>query len=62
MGRVTPNVLHTFITTKGCKCDGQKCFEVLIRKHKMGDEVRYWCSNMRGYFDPFNSKCPKGRK
>lgn len=60
MGRVTPPIRHTFKTTRGLPCDGKPCFEVLIRKKRMGDEVRYWCDVMHGYFDPFHSKCPKG--
>ena len=60
MARVTPPIRHTFKTTQGLPCDGRKCFEVLIRKKRMGDEVRYWCDAMHGYFDPFHPKCPKG--
>lgn len=53
------NVLHTFETTNGCRCDGKRCFEVLIRKHRKGNEVRYWCDELRGYFDPFTVVCPR---
>ena len=62
MGRVTPPIRHTFKTTEGCFCDGQRCFEVLITKRKRGEEVRYWCDELHGYFDPFNVECPGKEK
>ena len=44
--------IHHSEATKDCFCDGKPCFEVLIRKRKRGEEVRYWCDAMRSYFDP----------
>lgn len=50
--RVTPPVLHSCDESKGFKCDGKRCFEVLKRKHRFYVETRYWCDDARGYFDP----------
>ena len=54
--------LHHSEKTKNLQCDGMRCFEVHIRKHKRGDEIKYWCCPKRGYFDPFTLKqCEKWR-
>ena len=49
-----PQALHTFTSSKKCRCDGKGCFEVVIRKHRLGEEIKYWCNVKRGYFNPFN--------
>ena len=59
-GRKTPPVLHTCDESKGFKCDGKRCFEVLMRKHRFSVETRFWCDVKRGYFDPASvSQCER---
>lgn len=59
---VKPQVKHTSERTKCLKCDGMPCFEVLIRRRKIGDQEKYWCDVKRGYFDPASvDSCEKWR-
>ena len=44
--------------TKGTKCDGCPCFEVLQRKTHGGITERYWCNALHGRIDPWDCKCP----
>lgn len=50
--RVTPPIRHSSPATKKYKCDGMKCFEVLIRRKRFDYEERYWCDEIHGYFEP----------
>lgn len=50
---------HTSPNTKGTNCDGQPCFEVLVRRHRHVDAERYWCGYLHTYFDPEGFECPK---
>ena len=50
--RLRQTVKHTSPNTKHLRCDGMRCFEVLIRRRKIGTQERYWCDVRRGYFDP----------
>ena len=56
------NIIHSSRNTKGLYCDGKPCFEVLLRRRRMGDEERYYCDVRHCYIDPhdFNEgNCPR---
>ena len=52
-------VNNTSEETQDTDCDGQSCFEVLVRKYHHKTEVRYWCNRLRCYFDPHSVDCPR---
>lgn len=52
-------IRHTSQKTKGLECDGQPCFEVLVRKTRRSESERYWCGQLHGYFDPRDVDCPR---
>ena len=55
-------LVHTSEKTKGFYCDGQGCFEVLVRRKHHREIECYWCGQIHGYFDPKDmteKDCPK---
>lgn len=53
---------HSSPKTRGLFCDGQPCFEVLMRRGKKTESERYYCAELRGYFEPSEygeGNCPK---
>ena len=57
--------LHSSPRTRGLHCDGKPCFEVLQRRKNMRLDERYWCTFLRGYFNPRDydeTNCPRDNK
>ena len=55
-------VVHSTKGTEPFYCDGQPCFEVLIRRYRHSTKVEYWCGSMHSRFDAeymTEKDCPK---
>ena len=51
---------HGTYGTRGLRCHGQSCFEV-IESGKKVRRTRYWCDRRHSNFDPFADDCPLER-
>lgn len=54
---------HTSEETRGLRCDGLDCFEVLVSKRGNDCKRKFYCREIRGYFNPYaKPKCRRGEK